>query len=125
MAFYFWKHIRVVPKLSLPLVAGYVAVIFILIYLLTLPLEYYQGFILEHRFGFSVQSPGSWFLDYVKNKTISLAISVFIFTGLFALMRYFPTRWWWVGGITFTVFLVITTYFILWLLIRFFINLNP
>jgi STE24 endopeptidase len=111
VAFYFWKHIRVAPKLSLPLVAGYVAVIFILIYLLTLPLEYYQGFILEHRFGFSVQSPGSWFLDYVKNKTISLAISVFIFTGLFALMRYFPTRWWWLGGITFTVFLVITTYF--------------
>ena len=116
VAFYFWKHIRVAPKLSLPLVAGYVAVIFILIYLLTLPLEYYQGFILEHRFVF-LSSPWLLFLDYVKNKTISwqflcLSLQAFCPHALFL----FPERWF--GGIT-LLCSQITTYLSSCLLIRF------
>lgn len=109
-AFFCWRHFHAASKLSLSLVAGYIAVLFILLYLLTLPLEYYQGFVLEHRFGFSTQSASSWFMDYAKNKTLALAISVFTFTGLYVLLRYFPKHWWWLGGIAFSLFLVATTY---------------
>lgn len=97
-------------RLSLLTVAGTIAAFFIFFYLLTLPLDFYRGFVIEHRFALSTQSAGSWFLDYGKSALISLVISTGIFTGLFALMSYAPRSWWLLAGIAFSLFAYLGSY---------------
>ena len=40
----------------------------------TLPLDYYRGFILSRRYGLSNQSLGSWFSDVSKSLTLSIVL---------------------------------------------------
>lgn len=102
--------LRTEPRLSLLGVMGTVAAFFLFFYLLTLPLDFYRGFIMEHRFALSTQSAGAWFFDYTKSGLISLVISTFIFTGFFALMSYAPRSWWFLAGIAISLFVYLATY---------------
>jgi STE24 endopeptidase len=68
-------------------------------FILDLPLSYYGGFILPHRFDQSNQSLHDWILDQVKGMLISLPIGLVILEGLYAFLRAFPDTWWlWAGG---------------------------
>lgn len=90
--------------------AACIALIFIALYLLTLPLDCYRGFVLEHRFGLSTQNFVSWLADYLKSNAVSLVISVIIFTGFYALVKYFPLRWWVYAGVISIVLMLAGTY---------------
>lgn len=62
--------------------------------LIRLPLDVYETFVLEQRFGFNRTTPGTFVLDHLKNWAISLAISVpLLFACLWA-MRSFSGLWW-------------------------------
>ena len=87
-----------------------IALIFIALYLLTLPLDYYRGFVLEHRFGLSTQTFASWLGDYLKSNAVSLVISAIIFTGFYALVKYFPLRWWVYAGVISIFLMLVGTY---------------
>ncbi len=101
---------RAEPRICLVAAAGYILFFFILLYLLTLPLDFYRGFIIEHRFSLSTQSAVSWFSDYIKSTLVSLIISTATFTGLYALMSYAPRSWWLLAGIAFSIFIYLATY---------------
>ena len=101
---------RVEPRLSLPAAAGYIALFFILLYLITLPLDFYRGFVLEHRFNLSTQTWGSWLLDSLKAAGISLMISTILFTGFYLLMGLAPRSWWLWAGLLFSAFVLLATY---------------
>ena len=67
--------------------SGIVAVYFLLfsLYFLIfdLPLSFYSGFVLEHRFGLSNQSFGQWLLDTLKKTLLSFALSLALLEVLF------------------------------------------
>ena len=113
------------PRLSLAAVAAYIALFFALFYLLTLPLDFYRGFVIEHRFSLSTQAAGAWFLDYTKSALISLAISTAGFTGLYALMGLAPRSWWLLAGVFFSIFIYLGTYLFPVLIDPLFYNFSP
>jgi len=53
--------------------AAIIFIIFsIILFLINLPLQYYQEFIIEHKFALSSQTFSSWFTDILKDSTISI-----------------------------------------------------
>ena len=57
------------------------------------PLSFYSGYILDHQFGLSNQTMGTWFFDLVKAKVVEIAIagpSLFL---AFTILEKFPRRW--------------------------------
>ena len=61
---------------------------------LSFPLEFYSGYVLEHRFGLSTQSLAFWFADWGKEFALLVAVSVFVAWIFYALVRRSPRRWW-------------------------------
>ena len=98
------------PQAPLPSTAGYVALIVLALSLLTFPLDYYRSFILEHRFGLSMQSSSAWMADYAKSFSISFVLTVLALSGLYLLMVRFPGRWWTVAGVFVVFFMILSAY---------------
>lgn len=77
---------------------GVVAVYFVLfsLYFLIfdLPLSFYSGFILEHKFGLSNQSFVQWLVDLAKKTVLSFALSLVLLECLYVIMRADPLHWW-------------------------------
>ncbi len=82
------------------LVASFAAVFGGLYMLLMLPLAYFSGFILPHRFGLSTQSIRDWVLDRVKSLALAAVFGGLVLETIYALLRVAPERWWlWVAMI--------------------------
>jgi len=45
-----WKYFSISSRISIILLAGYIALFFILLYLLLMPLDYLRGFVIEHQY---------------------------------------------------------------------------
>ncbi len=78
--------------------------------ILTLPLDYYSGFLRPHAYGMSNQTLGRWVNHYLIGTGISTLIGIIIAWILYAIIRRSPRRWWlYVGILTFPliVFMVI------------------
>ncbi len=92
--------------------AIYAAVIIVAAKLLFLPLNFFGGFYLEHRFGLSNESLGRWALDELKSLALGLALGGVALEAIYLLLRR-AGDWWWVGaGVFFLLFgVVLSTVF--------------
>ncbi len=82
------------------LVAGYAIVFGGISLLLSLPLSYYTGFILPHRYGQSTQATRGWVTDQVKGLAVSGVFGLLMLEIIYALLRWAPDTWWlWAAGI--------------------------
>jgi STE24 endopeptidase len=87
--------------------------IFIIIFgglfsLITLPLSYYSGFVLPHRFGQSNQSLKDWVIDRLKGLAIGAPLALLMLELLYLALHLTGGLWWlWVAGgmLVFTVVL--------------------
>jgi len=67
--------------------------------ILDLPLSFYTGYILPHRFQQSNQTLRGWVLDLIKNMGLSLILGGFILEIIYLLLRSSPDYWWlWTAG---------------------------
>ena len=81
------------------LVAGFVVVIGGIEGLIKLPLSYYSGFILPHRYGMSTQTLKGWITDQVKGLLVAAPIGILVVEVVYFFLRAYPTTWWlWAGG---------------------------
>ncbi len=84
-------------------VAVYGAVFAAAYSLVNLPLTYYSGHHLEHRFGLSTQTFLRWVGRQLKMGAVGLVIFLLLLEGLYAILRADPHTWWlwatlgWVG----------------------------
>ncbi len=76
------------------LVLLYFAVIYTCYSVLTLPFSYISGFVIEHRYGFSKQTTGAWFLDWIKSFVVSFILGAVIFQFIFGITYASPRLWW-------------------------------
>jgi STE24 endopeptidase len=76
------------------LVAGYVGTLMIGSELVTLPLSWWRGFVLPHRFGLSTQELGAWAIDQLKMLGLELLLGLPIAEVIYWLLRSAPTTWW-------------------------------
>lgn len=75
---------------------GFAAIYFIL----NLPLSYFSGYILPHRFGMSNQTINGWALDQVKSVLVGGILGGLLLEVIYAVLRASPDLWWlWAAGI--------------------------
>jgi Zn-dependent protease with chaperone function len=79
-------------------VAIYGVLLTLLSWLAELPLAWYSGFVRQHAYGLSNQTPGKWFGDSVKGLILSMAVAALLLWIPYLLLRKSPRRWWlWTG----------------------------
>lgn len=75
-------------------VAAYVAVLIVASELASLPLGYYGGFVLPHRYGLSTQTAAGWASDQAKGLLLALVFGVPTAEVIYWLLRTQPATWW-------------------------------
>ncbi len=81
---------------SLRLVALYLAIT-LLHMAVSLPLVFYAGHVLEHRFHLSNLSIGGWIKRYLKRNALTMAFGAVLMLGLYWLI-WTTGRWWWLAA---------------------------
>lgn len=90
------------------LVALFVAIFGGIYSMINLPLSYYSGFILPHRFGQSNQTFRDWVIDQIKGLAVGAPIGLIVLELLYLALRVTGAMWWlWAAGgmLIFTVLL--------------------
>ena len=90
------------------LVALFVAIFGGIYSLINLPLGYYSGFVLPHRFGQSNQTFRDWVIDQIKGLAIGAPLGLILLELLYLALRVTGDLWWlWaaIGMLIFTVLL--------------------
>lgn len=81
------------------LVPAFAAVYGGIAFLINLPLSYYSGFVLPHRYDQSTQTLKDWVLDQLKGLAIAIPLGLILLEGVYAFLRAFPETWWlWTAG---------------------------
>ena len=82
------------------LVALFAAIFGGIFMLINLPLTYYEGFVLPHRFGLSNQTRRDWALDQAKMVLVGGGLGLVLLELVYAVLRAAPETWWlWATGI--------------------------
>lgn len=81
------------------LVAGFAAIFGGLYALAALPLDFYSGFVLPHRFGQSTQAFKGWAADQLKGLAIGAPLGLLLLELLYLALRAAGELWWlWAAG---------------------------
>lgn len=89
------------------IVGGYFLVFFTAYGLLLLPLEYYGGFRLPHRYGLSTQTLRAWLADQAKAGVLGLGLGLIVVEVIYYVLRVVPSVWWLVTAVFMLVFTVV------------------
>lgn len=80
-------------------VGAYFLALFVVAFIIGLPLSYYSGHVLPRRNGVSTQTVRGWLGDEAKGTALSLIFEVIAIEGAYALLAASPRWWWlWAGG---------------------------
>jgi STE24 endopeptidase len=80
-------------------VAVYVVILALLQEAIAFPLAFYHGFLLDRRYGLSLESPGTWFRDHAKAMGLGLILGLAGAEIVYLALRASPA-WWWVISAT-------------------------
>lgn len=85
------------------MVAIVTILVMLILALVELPFAYYQGFLLEHRYGLSTQSRGHWVADQFKGALVGMALAGTGSTVVYGALRQWPGDWWWISAGVFAI----------------------
>ncbi|MEQ8425473.1 MAG: M48 family metalloprotease [Cyclobacteriaceae bacterium] len=86
----------------------YVAMYFVVAYVLSFPMTYYQGFFREHQYDLSNLSFGGWIGEEMTGLILGTVIGGLLVMGLYSAMRKLKDSWWkWAGGLSFIVLFIL------------------
>ncbi len=91
------------------LVPAFVAIFGGIFFILNLPLGYYSGFVLPHRFGQSNQTLKGWMTDQLKGLAIGVPLGLIVLELMYLALRTTGDLWWlWAAGglLVFNVLLI-------------------
>lgn len=74
--------------------ACYFFVFSLFAFILSFPLDYYEGFVLEHRYRLSRQSFFAWFADVLKKSAIGFVVALVVVEAVYFFLSRFPGVWW-------------------------------
>lgn len=93
--------------------------------IITLPLSYYRGFVLEHRYGLSHEKFAVWLADLAKASAVGLILGLIIVIAVYWLLEHLPDTWWLWAGILMLLIGLLLTRLAPTLLISLFFKLEP
>jgi len=80
-------------------------------YVINLPVGFYSGFMLEHRFSLSNQTLKSWALMEAKKNLVAFIISAPLVAALYAFLKLHPADWWlWTAILWFSVSIILAKF---------------
>jgi STE24 endopeptidase len=79
----------------------------VVVTVLGFPLEYYENYVREHKYGMATQTFGPWMGDEFKSLLVSLVFGSIVMVVLFAIVRKLPKTWWIWGAVATMVLLTI------------------
>jgi len=85
-------------------------VLWLLLRLINLPFDLLGSYYWQHRWGFSTQSLGSWWLDYFKAAGLEVVLSAIGVALLFWIMGRWSSAWWIVGAAFLSLWLVVQSF---------------
>jgi STE24 endopeptidase len=91
--------------------AGFAAIVLVVVELVSLPLDFWRGFVYERRWGFSTQSARGWAADQAKGLAIAVVLGAGAWTVTVALGRALPS-WWWLPAAAALALLVVLLSFV-------------
>ncbi len=77
----------------------FVALIAVLDGILTFPLSFYSGYILEHKYNLSNQTLFSYFKEDLKGLAVGTVLGVPVLLVFYYILRNYPNGWWYITGI--------------------------
>lgn len=87
----------------------YLVLFGLILYLINLPLSFYEDFVLEHKFGLSTQKFSAWFDKEIKKIIVSSLLCVPLILVLYFFLKNFSNIWWViVGGVWFLFSILLT-----------------
>jgi STE24 endopeptidase len=86
-----------------------VAVIAVLA-IVTLPLAFVNGYVVQHAWGLSTQRPPAWFIDRARGLAIGAVIGAISAIAFFGAVRWQPRTWWVWGWIAFSTLSALLVY---------------
>src|SRR3989339_417985 len=75
--------------------------------LVSLPLDFYSGFLLEHAYGLSRQSVFRWVWEHLKGLLVTLIIGAPLALAFAWCIRHFSDTWWVLSGALFFLFSIV------------------
>lgn len=93
--------------------------------LVSLPLSWYSGYLLERRFGLSRQTPSGWLARHFKQLGLAVAFGLATFLGLYALIWLTGPWWWLLAALVFIVVSVLLTQLVPVLILPLFYKIQP
>jgi STE24 endopeptidase len=87
-------------------VAMYAVMLLVLLQLVELPFAFYQGFLLEHRYGLSTQTGRHWLSDQAKGVLLGIGLAIIGASVVFLTLRQWPAWWWLLSAATFAAAMV-------------------
>lgn len=72
---------------------GWVVVVQLAAFLVSLPISYWRGFLREHAWGFSTQSTGGWLADRTKALAVTAVLTATMLVGFVGIARALPGTW--------------------------------
>ena len=85
----------------------FVSMLFEGILLIFFPLDFYSGYVLEHKYGLSNQTIGGYFMESLKGLLLGAVIGGPLLCAFYYILKNFGDNWWLVLGIFLFVFSVI------------------
>jgi STE24 endopeptidase len=87
-------------------VVGVAIFLVVLLQLVELPFAYYQGFLLEHRYGLSNETTNQWARDQLKGLALALVFGLAGASVVYWAIRTSPDWWWAIAAAIFTLLMV-------------------
>ncbi len=88
-------------------IAVFLLIILVFYYLLSLPLNFYAGYTLEHKFNLSKQKIGAWWMDQLKSGVLGYIIFLILILSFYWILIRFEQWWWLVISIFWIAFSVV------------------
>jgi STE24 endopeptidase len=89
------------------IVAGFMLVFGGIYFLIDLPLGYYSGFVLPHRYELSNQTLKDWIIDQIKGVIVGGILGLVVIEIVYFVLRISPDLWWLWAGLILLLFNVI------------------
>jgi len=89
------------------LVALYILIFGGILFIINLPLSYYQGYSLPHQYDLSTQTRRGGVIDQVKEILIGGMFGLVVLEIIYAILRTYPTYWWLWAALILLVFNVL------------------
>jgi STE24 endopeptidase len=85
-------------------VGVYFFLLHVIFFAASLPLDWYEGFFLEHSFELSTEGSNAWLKRHIKKSAISLIAGLLLVELLYVFLRFSSQRWWVFAGIGWLLF---------------------